>query len=262
MAMKYISSADNGIVKLAVKLADKKNRDRESLFFVEGRNLILEVIKQPELVYALFIDESREDEYQDLISAHCSLPWYCLKSQLIKRVCATETPQGIAAIVRKPRWSWEQIIGENSLLLLLDQIADPGNMGTIIRTAWAFGVDGILLTRGCVDPYGAKVVRSTMGGILNVPLFETSPDQLASLKDKGYIFLGADVAGKCSFYDMVYTKPTVIVIGNEAKGISAGIKQTCNYLFRIPINSGTESLNAAVACAIIIQAAYRQRHPC
>ncbi|MEN6461263.1 MAG: RNA methyltransferase substrate-binding domain-containing protein, partial [Syntrophomonas sp.] len=99
--MKHISSADNKNIKLAVKLADKKTRDRESLFFVEGRNSTLEVLKRPELVTSIFMDDSRQGEYQELISEYNHLEWYSVSSQLMKRICQTETPQGIAAIVRK-----------------------------------------------------------------------------------------------------------------------------------------------------------------
>ncbi|MEN6462121.1 MAG: RNA methyltransferase, partial [Syntrophomonas sp.] len=202
-----------------------------------------------------------QGEYQELISEYNHLEWYSVSSQLMKRICQTETPQGIAAIVRKPQWSWDKIIDGDSMLLLLDRISDPGNMGTIIRTAWAFDVDGILLSRGCVDPFSPKVVRSTMGGILNVPLFtDLLEEQLEILKEKKYVFTGADLDGNTSFYDMDFSNRKVVVIGSEANGMNDDIKRRCNYLFKIPINSGADSLNAAVACAIIIEMAYRQRH--
>lgn len=262
MTMKYISSVDNKNIKLAAKLTEKKVRDREGLFLVEGRKSTLEALKRPGLVNLIFLDDSYQAEYQELIADYNNLDWYSVNSQLMKRICQTETPQGIAALVKKPQWSWDKIIAEDSLLLLLDRISDPGNMGTIIRTAWAFNVDGILLSRGCADPFGPKVVRSTMGGILNVPLFtDLSEEQLGILKDNKYIFMGADVTGDNSFYDMDFSNRLVVVIGSEAKGINDDIKGRCNYLFKIPINSRADSLNAAVACAIIIEMAYRQRHP-
>jgi TrmH family RNA methyltransferase len=261
--MKYISSIDNKNIKLAVKLADKKYRDREGLFFIEGRKSVLEVLKRPELLTTVFFDDSYKDEYQEFFPEYNISEWYSVNSQIMKRICQTETPQGIAAMVKKPKWSWENTINGDKLLILLDRISDPGNMGTIIRSAWAFGVNGILLSQGCVDPFGPKVVRSTMGGILNVPIFtDLSKEQLMMLKEKKYIFTGADLAGDCSFYDMDFSKRTVVVIGSEANGINDDIKTTCDFLFKIPINSGTDSLNAAVACAIIIEKAYRQRHSC
>lgn len=259
--MKHISSADNKNIKLAVKLGDKKTRDQEELFLVEGKNSAAEVLKRPDLVRCFFIDEELMDQYENLLIEGNAWDCYTVDRKIMKRVCRTENPQGIAAIVRKPEWSLAEVVKDKGLVVLLDQISDPGNMGTIIRTSWAFNVNGILMTRGCADPFSPKVVRSTMGGILNMPLFANiSGKQLDFLKEKQYMFMGADLSGGNSFYEMEFEGPKVIVIGSEAKGISSDIKNRCDYLFKIPINSSADSLNAAVACAIIIQEAYRQRY--
>ncbi|HEX3011751.1 MAG TPA: RNA methyltransferase [Syntrophomonadaceae bacterium] len=263
MPVKHISSVDNRNIKLAVKLADKKIRDREGLFFAEGRKSVMEVLKRPELISAIFIEDINQNQYQKLIAEYNYLEWYSVNSQLMKRICHTETPQGIAVMVKKPKWPLDKIIAGDSLLLYLDRISDPGNIGTIIRTAWAFDVNGRLLSPGCVDPFSPKVVRSTMGGIFNVPLItDINEEQLVMLQDKGYNFAGADLSGNSSFYDMDFSNRIVVVIGNEVNGINDYVKGKCNFLFKIPINSAADSLNAAVACAIIIEKAYRQRHFC
>jgi len=208
-----------------------------------------------------FVDKEYVEEYDYLFQELCEIEWFLLDSKLMDSICDTRTPQGIAAVVKIPRWDLQSIISNSGFFVLLDHLADPGNMGTIIRTAWALGVDGVLLTEGCADPFSSKVVRSTMGGILNVPIFpDFAIDDIKSLKSDGYSLLCSSLESKRSLFSVDFTKSKILIIGNESQGVSEEIQQLCDVFFKIPINTQVDSLNAAIACAIIVAEASKQRH--
>ncbi len=257
--MKVISSQDNKYIKLASSLKQRKYRDAEGVFLVEGRRAVEEALQRSDLVQAVFWDESLT-EGDSMYSAAASFAnCYSIGSRLMKHVCSTESPQGIAAIVQKPTWSWEAMLDRKGLLIVLDRIADPGNLGSILRTCWAFGVEGVLMTSGCVDPFSPKVVRSTMGAILNVPVFnDVSTEQLDALGDLDYRFMSTDISGSNNYGTVEYGTPLAIVFGSEAQGVSDALKKRCEIFINIPMNPRVDSLNVAAACAIIIAEARRQ----
>lgn len=258
--MKQIISRDNQKVKYASKLKNRNFRNREGKFLVEGPKILEEALKHEGLVQQVFIDISLAEEYEDLYAVHDELEWYAADSRLIKQMSDTETPQGIVAVAKQPCWPWDRLMERNGFLVLLDQIADPGNLGTIIRTGWALGVDGILLTKECVDPFNPKVVRATMGGIFNLPLYpNVSEEKLGSLKDAGYQLMCTSLEAESSFYSLDFTGRILVVIGSESRGVSENIKSICSSYFKIPINPAVDSLNAAVACAIIMHEAWKQQ---
>ncbi|MGI5911894.1 MAG: TrmH family RNA methyltransferase [Syntrophomonadaceae bacterium] len=145
-------------------------------------------------------------------------------------------------------------------MFLLDRVSDPGNMGTIIRTAWALDIEGILLTEDCTDPFSPKVVRASMGGILNVPVYTAvSWESIKQLRAKGYQIVGTAIDAPVNFFDFNYSGANIIVIGSESKGVSNDILVNCDSLIKIPINPVVDSLNAAIACAIIMMEIRKQR---
>lgn len=255
--MKLINSLDNKEVKYAAGLLQKKYRDREKCFLVEGFKSIQAAGRQ--LIETVFIDSSKQAEYQNVIDDpvfNCCLA----DERIMRKICATDSPQGIAAIVRKPATSLNDLLKASGLLIFLDRITDPGNMGTIIRSAWALNAGGILISPGSVDVFSPKVVRATMGGIFNVPLAgNIGPEQLRLCQEQGYQLICTDIQATQSFYDVDYRARKILVIGNEAAGVSEGIRQMCGEFIKIPVNPTADSLNAAVACAIILQEAFRQR---
>lgn len=254
--MKDITSPDNSAVKLARKLHNKKYRDQERLFLVEGRRSVQEALVRPELVHTVFLEEGLAEEFAEMQGFNS----YLLDGKLLKQICATETPQGIAAILKKPEWSFHDVIADDGLIVLLDRIADPGNMGSMIRTCWGLGVNGILLTPGCVDPFSPKVVRSSMGGILNLPLLEMqTASELEILKKRGYAFIGTALEDARDYFNIDLTGAKVLILGSEAAGISPQLKKECTCLAKIPMNPKIDSLNVAAACAIIVAEAWRQR---
>jgi len=255
--LKEITSSDNQLIKLARKLHNKKYRDQEQLFLVEGRRSVEEALARPELLHTVFVEESLKDDYADIEGVES----YCLDTKLFKSICTTETPQGIIAILKKPAWSWSALLDEKGLIVLLDRIADPGNMGSIIRTCWALGVQGLLLSPGCVDPFSPKVVRSSMGGILNLPLLEiTEQSELDLLQERGYVFIGTAMENAEDYYNLDLCGAKLIIMGSEATGISPELKAKCNTMAKIPMNPQNDSLNVAAACAIMISEAWRQRN--
>lgn len=257
--MKVISSPDNKYIKLASSLKHRKYRDAQGMFLVEGKRAVEEALESPELVQAIFWDE-RLTEDNPMYSAAAKFPdCFSVDSRLMKHICSTEEPQGIAAIVKKPACSWDAMLERRGILILLDRISDPGNLGSILRTCWAFGVDGVLMTSGCVDPFSPKVVRSTMGAILNVPVFtNVSKEQLEVLKEHDYRFISTDISGSVEYTAVKYGRPLVIIFGSEAMGVSDDLKKRCDLFINIPMNPRVDSLNVAAACAIIVAEAQRE----
>lgn len=253
-----ITSADNKYIKLASSLKQRKYREENQMFLVEGKRAVEEALAQAELVEVIFVDEKLAGEYSGSDIGGCK-KLLQVETRLMRQVCDTDHPQGIAAILKKPVWPWERASAGRGLLVLLDHIADPGNMGSILRSCWAFGVEGVLLSPGCVDPFSPKVVRSSMGALLNVPVFsEVSATQLDALQGLGFWFLAADSGRGQPYYSIEYPEPSLLVIGSEAQGVSEAMKKRCQQFVNIPMKPEVESLNVAAACAIIMAEVWRQ----
>ena len=254
--MKVISSSENKVIKLARSLHHKKYRDLEGSFLAEGRRLVEEALVRPELVRALFIREEQADEFNDRLDIDC----YIIDDRMFKLISTTDSQQGMAAIIRKPVWDLAKLAAGDGFLLLLDRVADPGNLGSIIRSSWALNVEGLLLTPGCVDPFSPKVARSTMGGIFHLPLIEAVDVALLDvLQNQGYEMIATGLDNAIDYYDIDMRGKKILALGSEAIGLSPEIKNRCSQTSRIPINPKVDSLNVAAACAIITAEAWRQR---
>lgn len=256
--MQHITSAQNKYVKLASSLKQRKYRQELRMFLVEGRRAIVEAQSHPELVEFVFISDELAAE-PELLAGFGSQQVLAVDAKTLRHICSTENPQGIAAIMKFPDWDWDSLFHKRGVLLLLDRVADPGNMGSIFRSAWAFGVNGILLTPGCVDPFSPKVVRASMGAIFNVPLLaDVSARQLDQLEEAGYRFMAADASQGQNYDQADMRAPLVVIIGSEAEGVSETLKMRCSDLINIPMQPEVDSLNVAAACAIIIAEIARQ----
>ncbi|HPF21426.1 MAG TPA: RNA methyltransferase [Syntrophomonas sp.] len=254
--MKFISSSENQVIKLARSLHLKKYRDQENLFLAEGRRLVEEALALPDRIVALFIREELAGEFADRQDFAC----YVIDDKLLKHISMTETPQGMAAILRKPDWNLTALTAADSFLVLLNHLADPGNLGSIMRSCWALEVDGLLLTPDCVDPFNPKVVRSTMGAIFHLPLIEAVSDrQLDDLQAHGFELIATGLENAMDYYDIDLRGKKILVLGSEASGIDPALQRRCSQTARIPINPSVDSLNVAAACAIITAEAWRQR---
>lgn len=256
-----ITSASNGKIKTIQNLRKKaKYRKEEKLFIIEGTRLFQETPK--ELLKEIYVSESAENS---LKSELIDVKYEVISDNIFASICDTQTPQGILAVVKQPMHSLEQILAkENPLLLILEDLQDPGNLGTIMRTAEGAGVTGIIMSKGCVDIYNPKVVRSTMGSIYRMPfVYLENEDEFAGifrqLKEKNVVTYGAALMESKDYDKYSYEKGTAFVIGNEGNGLSENTLSLCEKYVKIPMCGQLESLNAAVASSILMYEAFRQR---
>ncbi|MGN1318027.1 MAG: TrmH family RNA methyltransferase [Lachnospirales bacterium] len=240
----YIKSEKNKIIKEINSLKLRKNRDKLGLFIVEGERLTKEA--KDYILYTV-----AEESYKGNIKAD-----YIVSDLLFSKICDTVTPQGIMAVCKKLEYKLEK--KENPLYICLENLQDPGNLGTIIRTADAAGADGVFLSKGCVDIYNPKVVRGAMGSLFHIPIF-TNYDLYNIIEDENIISVAAHLKGNKTPYEINMKKGVAILIGNEGNGLSDEISKKAKELCKIPMIGKAESMNASVAASIMIYEAVRQR---
>jgi len=208
-----------------------------------------------------FFVRSRSFEDESCLERARSLgvPVLVLEDALFRDVMDTETPQGLAAVCATRLLSSEHL-PEGDLFVILDRVSDPGNLGTIIRSSDAAAADGVILPKGCADPYGTKALRAAMGSTFHLPIIkaDTVEEVAGHLRHMGVMLLAADLEGR-DVFAVDLRIPVAFVIGNEAHGISPGVKHLVDEVVRIPMPGGAESLNAAVAASILLYEAIRQR---
>lgn len=255
-----ITSSSNAQVKNLAQLIKKsKVRMEQGVYVVEGIKMFQEAPRE-EIIKAYVSEELMErDDFPKKLE---KIPCEVLKKEVFDHVADTKTPQGILLVMRQKRYELSQLINqENPLLLVLENLQDPGNLGTMMRTAEGAGVTGVILSKGCVDIYNPKTIRSTMGSIYRVPFLyvEDLKAALTQLHEKGIMTYAAHLKGK-DFYDKAsYQGPSAFLIGNEGNGLTDEISEIASQYIKIPMEGQLESLNAAVAAAILMYEASRQR---
>lgn len=261
-----ITSTTNKQVKYVSSLVKKaRARREEDLFVAEGLRMCQEI--PPERLAALYLSESvsRTPEGRELAGRTSRVE--VVSDEVFRALSDTQSPQGILALVRQYHYTLEDAArtsqdgGRPALIMVLERLQDPGNLGTILRAGEGAGVTGVLMDRETADIYNPKVIRSTMGSILRVPFCYTEDlhRDLAALKEKGVTLFAAHLEGKCSYDQEDYTGDTAFLIGNEANGLSDGTARLADTYIRIPMEGAVESLNAAVASAVLMFEAARQR---
>jgi TrmH family RNA methyltransferase len=246
-------------------MKNARYRRERQLFVVEGIRMFREIPE--ERLVELYYTEEAEQKYlqQEPLFQHClsQKQAHPVTSSVFRELSGTETPQGILALVRMENRELSELLEPEQLpfLLILENLQDPGNMGTIIRTAEGAGVTGILISNDSVDIYNPKVVRSTMGSLFRMKLFisDNLTADVKRLQENNITVYGAHLDGN-AFYDTDLTKPSAFLIGNEGNGLTKDISRLADDLIRIPMLGQVESLNAAVSAAIISYEAFRQRH--
>ena len=260
-----ISSLTNDKIKYVEKLKKKASfRREEACFVVEGIRMIREVPEK--LRRRLYLTETALDQYPEL-GDWCG-DVETVTDPVLRKMSDTETPQGMLAVATMPEGGSTPAgyIGEadnpggSPLYLVLDGLQDPGNVGTLIRTAEAVGAAAVLLSRNSADPFSPKVVRSTMGTIFRVPLriCEDLPRELGELKKAGVVVFGTHLSGT-DVYAADLSGPLALLIGNEGNGLTEEVAACADRLLRIPMEGQVESLNAAVSGSVVAYEAYRQR---
>lgn len=247
-----ITSKDNEIIKNIKKLKEKKYR--LDSYIVEGIKMVKEAISENQEIALIAI---REDFKIDFDTKN--IKTVTISNKIFNDISDVKTPQGILAVIKKNQNN--QIETNQEYILALDSLQDPGNMGTIIRTADSANINQIIINKTTVDPYSPKVIRSTMGAIYRTNIIEVE-DLKATLKEmklKGFQIITTDLKATQSIYDINYNNKTVVVIGNEANGVSQEILQTADKKVIIPMLGKTESLNASIAASIMIYEYVRQK---
>lgn len=241
--MEHITSLKNPKVAAWKALKDRKGRRESGCFLVEGRKMVEEALKSAFDVETVLVQEGME------LPDGLTMPVYELPAHVLAAVCDTKTPQGIAAVVRMKEQS---ALGKH--IVVLDGVQDPGNVGTIIRTADAAGLDGVLLSNQCADVFSPKVLRATMGSIFRMNLRTTDdlPGELTKLREKGYSILSSQLDGTPFYEREKVAEQFALIIGNEGNGVSEQVQQTATHRVRLPMRGGAESLNAAIAAAIMM----------
>lgn len=259
--MKEIKSKENQIVKEAALLKELKYRKQKKMFLIEGKTMLAEAIKGQREIIKIFTVNQLKDYYLNEYADKVNCDWITVSENIMKHICDTKTPQGIAAVLKITEVNLASKLTEYQFLIYLDRVSDPGNMGTILRTAWGFGVQAVLLSPGCVDPYNPKAIRSSMGAIFNLPIFQdVSIADLQRAKSRGYRILASSLHTDQFIDNIDFNGSIIVVIGSEAHGIDDNVADISNLLFRIPLITQVDSLNAGVACAIIVYEANRQRN--
>lgn len=264
--MKELISVSNPIVKAAADLKQKKYRNEQQAFLVEGLRFVEDVV-QCELVRQLFVLH----EFEEIESARVNrvvelavlkgAEVYAVSEAVMKKIADTETPQALTAVATKPQTTLDVLSKSKKQLLVLDRIADPGNLGTMIRTADAAGVGGVVLLAGCTDAFAPKVARSTMGSLLHIPIVEgiSETDFLQWIQSCGYELLVTCLEDAENLYQTDLKGKIAMVIGSEANGASAGLLAAASKKVYIPMEGKAESLNAAVAAGAVMFECLRQR---
>ena len=252
---KNLTSTSNSYIKHLKKLqTSSKYRAEKGTFVLEGQRPVQDALSYGIIPESVLISESYKGKVQaDTV--------YRISDRVAEFLSDTKTPQGIMAEFKMPKPSAEGLNTENApLLFFSDGISDPGNLGTIIRTLVASGASGLILGQGSVDLYNPKTIRSTMASVFNLPVYipGNTVTVLKMLKNKGYKIAGTRMEDAVLYTETDLTVPTVVIMGNEARGISKEVAALCDEFIKIPIEGKIESLNVGVAAAIIAYEAHRQ----
>ena len=236
-----------------------KERKEQDLFVVEGVKMFGEAPR--EWLAGVYVSEQfvSNEEHRKLLS---DVPYEIVADSVFRAVSDTQTPQGILAVVRMPKYTMDDMLrGDQTHLLILESVQDPGNLGTMVRTGEGAGITGVVMNRTTVDLFNPKTIRSTMGSIYRVP-FVVADDleqTLQMLKKKGVRLYAAHLKGQKQYDAFDYTGATGYLIGNEGNGVSRLVREACDFTVSIPMKGDIDSLNASVAAGVLAFEVVRQR---
>jgi TrmH family RNA methyltransferase len=255
----YVTSKDNPVFRDCRKLLHKKHRQKEKRFLTEGDNLCAEAVRSDMAQDLIFCEGTRYAKHAEDWNFKAS---YIFSRELFQLISDTETSMGVLAVVRQKKISqkeMERLESSDGNIVILDQLQDPGNIGTIIRTAEGAGYEAVVCVKGTADIYAPKTVRAAAGSILRLPLlFEDSADSAAELAHRlGKKIAVTDVHGEFPYYEAGLSEKTALVIGNEGNGVEQKFLDTADVRVTIPMRGGLESLNASIAAAILMYEAVR-----
>lgn len=250
--MKTITSSKNPICQWVKQLQTSKGRKLENAFWVDGEHMVQEAISQNAYpIKAIFVAEEKKEKYANLLNT-VQVEKYLLPLSLLESLSQVKTSQGISAVCEKNNISTLQNLGQK--IVLLENVQDPGNVGTILRTMDAAGFTGALLTEGCSDPFSPKSLRASMGSIFRIPFIRISEstESIAELHKKGFTTIATCLEGTPYYSRKTLNSPLCVLMGNEGLGLKKETINACVKRYRLPMLGGAESLNVAIATAIIL----------
>lgn len=258
------SNSNPKVKKLLTWQKKRKVREEDGIYIVEGLRMFVEAPQDK--VREVYVSESFYKKKREEL---CLDAWgkklEILSDSVYEHVSDTKTPQGVLVVMEQMKYSLEEVIagkeGRASLLMVLDNLQDPGNLGTILRAGEAAGVTGVVMSSDCVDIYNPKVIRSTMGSIYRMPFIyvEDLPTVVKMLGEKEIHTYAAHLKGKRSYEEEDFTKGTAFLIGNEGNGLRDEVADAAEIYVKIPMCGEVESLNAAIAASVLMFEAARQR---
>ena len=260
--MQVISSKDNELIKHIKKLKDKKHRDESNEYIIEGVKLIEEAVKEKARIKKIIVCEDTTRTYEIPTHIMYEIAKYeCVyvTNKVFASITQVTNPQGIMAIIEKGDTN-VQIDYTQDIIVALDDVQDPGNLGTILRTVDSIGLNQIIVSKGTADAFNSKVVRSTMGAIFRVKIIEVEnlPQSIKEMRKHHFKLMVTSLQTENSIYDIKFNKK-IIVIGKEANGVSKEIQEMADEKAKIPMLGKTESLNASVAAGVVMYEYVRQK---
>ncbi|MFT9848936.1 TrmH family RNA methyltransferase [Aneurinibacillus sp. REN35] len=261
--MEIIVSVQNPRVKGWAKLHARKERERTGCFLLEGTHLVEEACRANVPLETALVEEGVEVPrwLEEYVTAQPETSLVYVNRPVLEKVAETKTPQNIIAVAKMRNVRLERL-PEQCLLLVLDKLQDPGNVGTLIRTADAAGFDGVVIGEGSADLYNSKTIRSTMGSLFHLPIWQENVSSFIARAREQHPQLrviGTSLTESKMYTDISYAGDVALVIGNEGSGLSAEVLAQSDQNVIIPIHGQAESLNAAIAGSILMYEAVRQR---
>ncbi|MVP01798.1 TrmH family RNA methyltransferase [Paenibacillus lutrae] len=258
-----LASVQNSRVKEWAQLLDRKGRQKTGMYLIEGHHLVEEAVRAGAAVRTI-VYEADKGLPPKLAAgaADAGIETVSVTRAIMERCTDTETPQGVFAVVDKPAAPAEALLAEGGagLVVAVDGVQDPGNLGTIIRSADAVGAAAVVLGRGTVDLYNPKTIRSTMGSLFHLPIVEADLQELLpAAREAGRQIVVTSLQAQSSCYELDLTRPTWLVVGNEGRGVSDAAAAHATHRVIIPMQGQAESLNVAMATTVLLFEASRQR---
>ena len=265
--MEIITSVNNQRVKDVANLKQKKYRTETGAFFAEGLRAVIEAVQFADLSELFFI-KTEENKLTEIIKTaeEKGVRLYCVDEKVMAKLSDTKTPQGVLALIKMPEDSLQKLnpgtsSDNNAPVIILDRVQDPGNLGTIIRTADAVGALGMILLEGCVDAFSPKVVRASMGSLFHLPVIQdVFPEEaLTWCYRHGYEPAATALKNAQNMYKADLSKKMAFIFGNEANGVAEELQAAAETRLFIPMAGQAESMNVAMAAGIILFEGLRQR---
>lgn len=261
-----ISSASNPKVKFIRKLKDKKTRQESGLFYIEGLRIVIEAFAQKVPIEMLIVsnDLLQNERGLELVNQARQMQVEILEvsRELFSSIALKENPQGLAAVARQQMHKLDDLSVENfGLWTAFDSIADPGNLGTVMRTMDAVGGEGIILIDQSVDPYDPSAIRASMGALFSLKIVKTGLVEFSNWKKAHPVMMiGSSDKAVDGYSEISYPKDLILLMGSERQGMQPELEGLCDKVVRIPMIGSSDSLNLSIANAVILYEIFNQTH--